>query len=148
MNEGGAGRLLESRLHEIRQKMEGVFASKLTGPGDSEYSFRESFTCFGLIAEAQLSPLHSRSESPLCGIVGRFDALVGQEGEKTMPIAEQPLRPGAHQLVGALRVLEAIVFHPSPHEEGRVEQLVPVDDAAFEGMPTSEYLPDLVQHVL
>ncbi|MGC8495359.1 MAG: hypothetical protein ACP5SH_26900 [Syntrophobacteraceae bacterium] len=30
-----------------------------------------------------------RSETPLGGIVGRFDALVGQEGEKTMPIAEQ-----------------------------------------------------------
>ncbi len=65
-----------------------------------------------------------------------------------MPVVECALCSCADLRILAAPILRAIVLHPRAHQSGSVEQLLPAYDAVFECMPTGEYMPHLLKHVL
>ena len=74
-----------------------------TRPGDSEEPSGEEFTIVRLIAEADLPPLHSRTDASLSNVVGGFDSIMIQKREEAVPVIEQSSRhPGYIGICGQL----------------------------------------------
>lgn len=101
-----------------------------------------------LRSEADFPPLHSGSDGPFGDIVGRFDALMFEEGKKVVPVVEQAFCPGPDPGVGTVTKNDAIVTHPVPHGLGVAPQLVTIAAGFFEGMPAGENRSDRRQHIL
>ena len=128
--------------------MEGIFSLKTAGSGYREDSLGESLPFLGLIAKADLPPLDGRTNGPFRNIIGGLHPLVDEESKKMRPVVEEPLSPSAHLYIRAAQILPAVSFHPSPHQGGSVEELLPGDVAFTEGMPTTEDPPRFLEHVL
>lgn len=138
----------KSGLHKLSKKTERIFPLQLAGSGYSENPFGKTFTRFGLIPETEFSPLDGRPERLLGSIIGWLDAFMGEENEQMWPVVEGSFRSSAHFPVGTALILETVPFHSCPHERRGINELLAVDAAFAEGVPATQDVPDLFEHVL
>jgi hypothetical protein len=81
--------------------MEGVPFLVDTRSFSGQQKCGEEFPFLGLISEADLSPLHGRTQSPFCGVVGGLNAVMLEKGEQNVPVLEQASCRLGHMEVGA-----------------------------------------------
>ena len=65
----GARHPLEGGLHELRKKVEWILPMELTHSGHGKNPPGETLLFFGLVSEAELSPLHSGTKCLLRCVV-------------------------------------------------------------------------------
>ena len=73
----------------MNEKGERISLLHDTGPNGGKESCGQRFAAFGLVPEADFSPLDGRAYSALRGVVGRFHPLMIQEGEQMIPMLEE-----------------------------------------------------------
>ena len=139
---------LERSLHEIREEIERVLPLALAGPGHRENPFGESFPGIGLIPEAEFPPLDSRTNCLFGGIIGGFDSLMSKKREQVVPVRQRSFCASAHLTIRAAPVFETVPFHSRPHEDRGIQELRPGDIALTESVPTTEDVPEFLEHVL
>ena len=137
----------KSGIHELSKKTERIFPLQLAGSGYSENPFGKTFARLGLIPETEFSPLDGRPERLLGSIIGWLDAFMGEENEQMWPVVEGSFRSSAHSPVGTALILETVPFHSCPHERRGINELLAVDAAFTEGVPATQDVPDLLEHV-
>lgn len=115
-------------------------------PGDGKEPGGEEFTIVRLIAEADLPPLHGRTDASLCKVVGRFDSITIQKREEAVPVFEQSSRhPGHIRIFRQLVHLEAIT-HACPERNGFQDKGLPVQMLTPERIEKSEHPADFREH--
>ena len=84
----------EGVRHDLSKEMKGVSSLKPAGSGDGKRTFSKSFPGWGLAAETDFSPLHGKAQCALRSVVGRFNAIMVDEGKEVIPVLERTLSAG------------------------------------------------------
>ena len=117
-----------------------------TRPGYRKEPSGEEFTIVRLIAEADLPPLYSRTDTLFCNVVGGLDSIMIQKREETVPVIEQSSRhPGYIRISGHLVHLEAIA-HTCSERKGFQDKGLPIQTLAPERIEQSERPAHLQEH--
>lgn len=127
--------------------MEWVLAPKPAGSGNRKNPLCETLPSLGLVPETEFSPLDCRADCLFGCIVCGLDSVMSKESEKMVPVIEQSLGSSAHLSIRAGQVLLTVLLHPSPHENGGMQELLAGDVAFSESMPATEDLPHFFEHV-
>ena len=98
---------------------------KLAGSDDSEYSPDEFLADLRLRTEADLPPLHGRSDGSFGAIVGRLDAIMYEEGEEVLPVVKETFGSGLYSWIGTVAENNTEIMHPLPHGQSIEQQLCP-----------------------
>jgi hypothetical protein len=115
--------------------MEGIASLADARPFGGQESCGEEFALGGLIAEADLSPLAGRTESPFCSIVGRLDSAVFEKGEQTVPMLEQAFGRLGYIAIGAGAMQLEAPAHTAAHGHRFLNEALPIHVATQESMP-------------
>ena len=75
-------------FYRLDQELEGVSLLENAGSFGSQESSGQEFSFVGLVSEADLSPLYSRANCSLCGVVGWFYSFVLDEREQAVPVVQ------------------------------------------------------------
>ena len=101
----------------IDQELKGVSLLKKACSGNREQPCGEELAFLGLVSEADFSPHHRRSDSPLGSVIGWLHTLMFKECEQMIPMFEQPTGSSCHIGIGTQLVgLEASVHSCSKRD--------------------------------
>jgi hypothetical protein len=119
----------------------------LAGSGHREDPFGETFSCIGLVPEAEFSPLDGGANGLFGSIVGGFHSLMSEKREQVIPVGKSSSGSSGYFTIRAAPVLEAVTFHSCPHESRGIQELWPGDVALTESVPTTKDVPDFLEHI-
>ena len=130
----------------IDQKLKGVFLSKEADSRDRKQPCGEELAFLGLVSEADFSPHHCRSDSPLCNVIGWLHTLMLKECEQVIPVFEQTSGSSGHIRLGTQFIGLETIAHAGPDRNRFFYKGMPIHKFFFEGVPQPEHSPGLREH--
>jgi len=132
----------------LYEEVVGTSSLQDAGSCDGQEACGEQLSGFGLISEADLSPLDAGTQHPFGGVVCGLDSFDLQEGEQAVPVLEQALGRFSDIVIRALHVLLEALVHPGSDGDRLADKRLPVQMSLFERMPESEHSACLRKHPL
>lgn len=128
------------------EQVEGVFLLELAGSRDCEEPSRKELSFSRLVSEANLTPLHRRTQGSFSQVVGRLHSFIFEKGEQAVPVLQQALCGFTDIIVLTGPVVLETPVHPGANGNRFEDEGLPVQTLAFEGVPQGEHSACLGKH--